>query len=292
LVGENLFANVLVLRIFILVFEGINIWLIYRLTKQWKLPVSRVWWYAFNPLVILELTGNLHFEGLVLTGLLLALYCFGKAKPLLAALSWSWAVGIKLSPVIIGPTWLSAWNSKHRFKFILFSGLSIFVFIFPILNGLENFYQSLRLYQSNFEFNASLYYLIRWVWQGVVGYNPIVYLGPMLNVIALVCIVWVGIYAPSKDPKSLSGNWVWIYFIFLICQTTVHPWYLIPAFGISVLTQNKVFFLWTGLVFLSYGAYAHQDFQENYRLLWVEYGLLGIGLAGIFYKNSFSRRIT
>lgn len=288
LVGENLFANVLVLRLVIIFFEGVNLYLIYRLLRDWQLPVSGIWLYAFNPLVIMELTGNLHFEGLVLTGLLASLYFYGKANQLGAAFSWTWAVGIKLSPLMLGPSWLMAWRKP---KLLVFAGLSFLFtlcFLLPITwqGGEKNFYQSFRLYQSSFEFNASIYYLIRGIWGSIVGYNPIGQLGPLLNIMAFFGLLWISFTGKINDPKKLAEKWVWVYLLFLGLQTTVHPWYLVPAFGISVLTQNKIFLVWSGLVFLSYDTYSNEGFKENMNLVMLEYGLLLVFVIWTLVKKN------
>ncbi|MDO9554500.1 carotene biosynthesis protein [Rhodonellum sp.] len=281
--GENLIWNVLVLRGLILIFEGLNIFLILRILQDWKLPTTRIWLYAFNPLVIMECTGNLHFEGIVLTGLLLAVYGWGKMKAGLSAFGWSWAVGIKLSPLMFGPIWLMAWPRKKGFVFLLLAAIAIGFFVAPLAIGDsgKGFWQSIRLYQSSFEFNASLYYLLREVFSFFLGYNPIGTLGPILNLLLALGILVFSFFWKIEKKESLAEGMVWILLIYLLFQTVVHPWYLIPAVGLSVLTKNRIFLVWSCLVFLSYSAYGNRDFVENPYLLLFEYGAL---LAFIYWN--------
>jgi len=274
--GENMLINIVTIRLVLIVFEAVNIFLFWKIIQNWGLSKNTLWLYAFNPLVIIEVSGNLHFEGIVLTGLLLSLYAFGKKRQSTASLGWAWAVGLKLTPLIIGPLWLKSWSRNKLISFLLASGILILGLFFPLIfgNGLEGFWTSLRLYQSNFEFNASVYYLLREVFSFFLGYNPIAYLGPALNLAALIGILVFVYFWKIQNPINLAEGIIWIYLIFLLLQPVVHPWYLIPAFGVSVLTKNRVFLIWTFLVFLSYSAYKHPVVKESWVLLFLEYGVL------------------
>lgn len=292
LVGENLFLNMLVLRISILLIEGVNLWLIQKILFLWRKPAYHLSWYAFNPLVIVELTGNLHFEGLVLTGLLGAIYFYSTQKAFGAGLSWAAAVGLKLTPLLLAPVWTRFWDKKRFLIFSLTAVFFVFLFLSPIflLEGGQNYYQSFRLFQIKFEFNASLYYLIREIAGFFVDYNPIGYVGPALQVIAAVCLLAMGLYQRTFTQEALVSKMVWMYLVFLLFQTTVHPWYLIPALGISVLSSNRIFVIWTGLVFLSYHAYSQPGFTENLWFITAEYLLLGIVGLVILYRHFSTQR--
>lgn len=293
LVGENIFLNIIMLRVVILLAELVNLWLIQKILFLWRKPAYCISWYAFNPLVIMELTGNLHLEGLVLTGLLVAIYFYSTHYAFGTAISWAAAIGLKLTPVLLAPVWIRFWDKR---KFLIFSLTAVFfviLFLIPILwlDGAGNFYQSFRLYQSKFEFNASLYYLIREAAGFFVDYNPIGYVGPLLQMVAAACLLAMGLYQRTFTQEALVSKMVWMYLVFLLLQTTVHPWYLIPALGISVLSPNRIFVVWTGLVFVSYHAYGQPGVQENLWIIAAEYVLLGIAGLVILYRNFTSESI-
>lgn len=287
LAGENIFLNVLVLRVCLLIVEGINLWLMQKLLFQWRLPAHQISWYAFNPLVIIELTGNLHFEGIVLTGLLITVYFYGRNKSLATGLSWAWAIGVKLNPLILAPVWIRFWDSKNFWKFSLTAAAFVLLFLSPIvlLDGTRNFYQSFRLYQSTFEFNASIYYLIREGSSFFIDYNPIAHVGPALQLFAVICLLAMGLYQRTFTKEALVSKMVWMYLVFLLLQTTVHPWYLIPALGLSVLTRNRSFVVWSAVVFLSYHAYALPGFEEHLWLTALEYIFLAFAVLVTGYRQ-------
>lgn len=278
LAGESLIGNILILRLVILAFEALNLWLIYKILKNWNLPISRLWLYAFNPLVILELTGNLHFEALVITGILGMLYGLSKAKVAQSTFAWAWAVGVKLTPLMLGPLMLKAWGRYRFLPFLAYATGLIGLFLLPLLvtGNFSNFWQSFRLYQSNFEFNASVWYLVRWISRFFMDYNPLVYVGPFLSGLALLAILSISFFYKTQNPKNVASAIVWIYLVYLLLQTVVHPWYLLPAFAVGVLVGNRVFLIWTGLAFLSYSAYSVNPVSENWMLVLLEYVVLTV----------------
>lgn len=290
--GEQLLINVIILRFVIIFFEVLTFYFLYRILKQDGQSIHALWLYAFNPLVILELSGNLHFEGIVLCGLLLSVWMWQKQQAWKSSLAWICAVGVKLIPLINGPLWLKAWKSKKLFVFFGFGSLCLLIMFSPLLveNGFEGFFESLRLYQKSFEFNASFYYIIRNVWEAIVGYNPIVYLGPTLSVFTLTAILVFTYYWKMKNMQDLAEGMVWIYLIYLLFQSVVHPWYLIPAFGLSVLTQNRLLLVWTAMVFLSYSAYMEEQVREKPFLLILEYGTLFMFFYRM-YLQRFAKKI-
>ncbi len=274
LTGENLLANIVSLRVLLLVFEGLNFYFLYRIIVLLHLPINRLWLYAFNPLVILEITGNLHFEGMLLTGLLAAIYFYIRVAAGMSAMGWAFAVAVKLNPLLLGPFIVRIW--KGNLRFLTVAGMLILVLLLPLVweGNHKNFWDSFRLYQSTFEFNASIYYLLRSIGQILLGYNPIGTLGPMLNLLAFLLIITFSIWSKVKDNQDVISSMVWLYFIYLILQTTVHPWYILPALGLSILTANRLFLLWSATIFLSYSAYADPNVTEIGWLIVVQYGVV------------------
>jgi alpha-1,6-mannosyltransferase len=101
--STHILGNVLVMRICILASEIGSIYLITKLLELFKLPSKNIFLYALNPLVIIELTGNIHFEAFLIFFLLLALYFMLKEKLMLSALAFALSVGSKLIPLMVLP---------------------------------------------------------------------------------------------------------------------------------------------------------------------------------------------
>jgi hypothetical protein len=100
---NSITGSVFVLGLTLLFFEIGSLILIVKLLKQTGLAVSNTMIYAFNPLVILEITGNLHFEGVMLFFLLGFIFLFQKNKTKLSALTISLGIATKLIPLMFLP---------------------------------------------------------------------------------------------------------------------------------------------------------------------------------------------
>jgi alpha-1,6-mannosyltransferase len=77
---SSVLGSVVFMRLILLAGEVGVIVLMRRLLSQFSMPSTNTLVYALNPLVIIELTGNLHFEGLVLFFILFTVYALGKQK--------------------------------------------------------------------------------------------------------------------------------------------------------------------------------------------------------------------
>jgi hypothetical protein len=149
-----------------------------------------------------------------------------------------------------------------------------------------NFFQSLRLYQGKFEFNASIYYLLREVGFWIKGYNTIATLSKILSGITLISILYFSWKRKPESIPQLVDLWVLIYLIYLVLQPVVHPWYIIPAFGLSLMSNRRTFLIWTFTTIFSYQAYGTIGFEESALFLILEYGLL----SGVIFSDYFLRK--
>ncbi|OYX14573.1 MAG: hypothetical protein B7Z16_14335, partial [Algoriphagus sp. 32-45-6] len=277
-----------VLRLVLLLGEiGVFI-LLWKLLMAFQFSAKRIFWYWFNPLVIMEVTGNLHFEGLVLLFLLASLLAIQKQKIGLSGGFWGLAIGMKLLPMMLGPAFLAFGKSRKSVWFWVGTTLAAIVCFIPILidESWVNFAQSIKLYQGKFEFNASIYYFLREVGYWIEGYNTIAFLTKILS---LSTVILIGYFSWKRKPKTLHelvDLMVLIYLVYLLLQPVVHPWYILPALGLCVIRGKLTFLLWSFGAIFSYQAYGNADFQEQYIFLILEYGLVVLGI----YLDYFSKR--
>lgn len=277
------------LRLILLLGEIEVFILLWKLLIAFQLPIKRIFWYWFNPLVIMEITGNLHFEGLVVLFLLASIWAIQKGKLGFSGGFWGIAMGMKLLPLMLGPAFLALGKSRKSVWFWVGTALATLISFTLLLidHSWVNFLQSLKLYQGKFEFNASVYYLVREIGFWVEGYNVIGYVIPYFSAATLILI---GYFSWKKQPRTLVelvDLIVLIYLLYLILQPVVHPWYILPALGLSVLCGRLTFLLWSFGAIFSYQAYGNADFQEQYLYLILEYGLVVLGI----YLDYFSKKM-
>lgn len=254
--------------------------LLWKLLAAFQLPQKQIFWYWLNPLVIIEIIGNLHFEGLVLLFLLATLLAIQKQKMGLSGGFWGLAIGMKLLPMILGPEFLAFGKTRKSPWFWAGTALAFILCFTPLLieSSWVNFAQSLQLYQGKFEFNASIYYLVREIGFWIEGYNVIGYVVPYFSAATVILIAY---FSWKKQPRTLAelvDLIVVIYLVYLLLQPVVHPWYLLPALGLSALRGKVTFLFWSFGAIFSYQAYGNADFQEKFLFLILEYSLVVFGI--------------
>jgi alpha-1,6-mannosyltransferase len=293
---NSILGSVIVMRILIIAAEFGSVLLMLKLLRYYKLPEKRALLYALNPLIVLELTGNLHFEVFVIFFLLLAVYMLVKEKLLNSAIAFALAVSVKLLPLIFLP--LLAWQLRWKRGIIYtFTALSISLLLFiPLLNVeiINGFQESLGYYFQKFEFNASVYYLVREWGYWYYGYNIIQTVGWKLGLVSASSIILISLYKSQKLVVdwhlSIINGELWfkltcILFVYLLFSTTIHPWYITPLLAFSVFTNYRFAFLWSLLIFFTYAGYTETGFVEIYWITFIEYTLVFTYLAFELYTH-------
>ena len=184
----GLLAGIIAIRIPIIIADFFTIKYIRRLLVSLKMPQSNVLWYALNPLVIIELSGNLHFEGMMLGCLVIAIYWLINNRWAGAAVWWAMAISIKLIPLLFLPVIVKRLGIVKGCWFYLITGLALIFTFLPFLDQklVEHIFSSIDLYFRTFEFNASIYYIVRWFGYQQVGYNIIQKAGPIMSIITFL----------------------------------------------------------------------------------------------------------
>ena len=261
--------------------------LLWGLLARFQLPMKQILLYWFNPLVILEGVGNLHFEGVVLLFLLATVLNLSRRRLEWSGTFWGLAVGMKLLPLMLAPLFFF-WKGVRLST--RFWGMAVGVLVLAFLplvywNSWGNFFQSIQLYQGKFEFNASIYYLFRVLGYELAGFNTIWYLTKVGIVITLLGAIWVSWKQSNASLFDIPSVWVQLYLLYFLLQPVVHPWYLLPGLGLSVLSRQWTFLLWSFGAIFSYQGYSQNPVQEQPLFLGFEYGLVLLGLYLDYFRK-------
>lgn len=287
LAGNNLFLNIIILRLFILSGEILTIFLLSKLSQKKRSPIAL---YVFNPLIIIELVGNLHFEGLVIAFLLLAYELFQKNRNSLSAISLAMAVSIKLLPLIFLPIIFKKLDFREGLKYCIIVGIFCVLLFLPFVDNLliSGISSSLSLYFQKFEFNASFYYLVREMGYWIFGYNIIGMAGKGIMLFSFVGILWISIKS-----KNFFEGCLFILSLYLALATTVHPWYVSTLILLAVFSKFRYPIVWSFLIILSYSTYQTTAYTENLFLVAIEYIFVyGIFIYELRYKQKKSNNST
>lgn len=289
---DNIMGNLMVMRLIIFICEVGSLLLIVKILKGYKLPSRKVMIYAWNPLVIIELTGNLHFEAIMILFVLLAIYGLQRSQWKFSAAWLATGIATKLIPLIFLPLLIHRMTWKRVLGYWVLVGLFLLLFFLLVWNPelIDGMRSSLTLYFQKFEFNASIYYLVREIGYAVKGYNIIHQAGRSMPVITLILILVFSWYTGKLTiwPKAM----LWALTIYLLMSTTVHPWYITPLVALSVFSDYKFPLVWSILVIVSYAGYSESGYTENLYLVATEYLLvLAAGIWDIRKDVDFRRLV-
>ena len=276
----DLFWSAVIIRVFLLIADIGLLWLILRWLASLGFPGSRAMWLFLNPLFIVETHVNLHYEVMMAFFLVLALTRLN--RPIRSALSYSAAVATKLLPLIFLPLLIFSRSSSAR-KPIWLSAmiLALLILFYPILSTLmeSGFFNSINLYFQTFEFNAGIYYVVRWLGYQYWGYNGIAIIGPMLAFASLSVILYITYRYRQANQALWPEAMTIMLIVYLLGATTVHPWYLILPMVVGIASRLVTPFVWSFAVVLSYHAYAEDVTREIPWVIALEYILVGAAIV-------------
>ncbi len=287
--GKSILGSAIVIRILII---GADLGTLYfgkKLLEKFKIPVHSIFWYILNPFIIIELTGNLHFEGIMIFFLIWSLYLLHSGKWKWSAAILSLSVSVKLIPLMFLPLLFQklGWKKSIGFYCIV-GGLTILFFApFYSTDFINNYAQTVGLWFQNFEFNASLYYIAREIGYMFRGWNEIAIIGKIIPLVVLVFVFLMTFFRKNKSTIQLVTALLFVLSFYFFASTTVHPWYIATILILSIFTKYKFPIIWSFVIILSYLAYMNSDSKENLWIVGLEYLIVyGVFIWEVFLKQA------
>ena len=291
--GKSILSSVIGLRLIIIAADIGTLYFGKKLLEALKLPSSRIWWYMINPFIIIELTGNLHFEGVMIFFLIWSLYLLHSGKWKLSAIIFACSVSVKLIPLLFLPLFYWWFTTKeHRSKwlpersallkligfYIIALATTALLFApFFSMEFINNYAETVGLWFNDFEFNASIYYIAREIGYFITGYNEIAIIGKILPAISLLIILWFSFSKKNTTLPKLISSILIAFTCYLFFSTTVHPWYLATLVALCIFTNYRFPLVWSFAIILSYLAYLSigtADKSENLWIIGLEYAIV------------------
>jgi hypothetical protein len=302
--GQSILSSVIGLRLIIIAADFGTLYFGKKLLEKLQLPTYHIFWYLLNPFIIIELTGNLHFEGVMIFFLVWSLYLLHSKKWQLAAVVFACSVSIKLIPLLFLPLFwqwfIPRKNHNEMLKqvqhdekkyllvkkwipifermikligFYTIVGLVTALLFLPFfsLQFVTNYAETVGLWFQNFEFNASLYYIAREVGYLFRGYNEIAIIGKYTAILVFLFVVGLAFIRQNKSMIQLVTAMLLALSFYYFTATTVHPWYVATLLFLSIFTNYKFPLVWSFIIVLSYLAYVNNDNSENLWIIAFEY---------------------
>jgi hypothetical protein len=247
-------------------------WLLLLVARKLGVPAGRTAWYAWNPLVALEVAGMGHVDALGVAAVVGAVLCLlppvrrGTAATLAAA-----GVLAKLVPFAALPMW--ARQSGNPWRFLAVATGLVAVAALPVALATGGVPPGLLIYGVSWEFDGPLFEPL-WrllaaagaapalahgldrlksltgIYQGL---NPIYrYLYPQLLaklLLAAGMVTAVALSLREREPAAGTGR---LFGRLLLCSATVYPWYLLWVLPWAALRRDAAWLALSGLILLSY----------------------------------------
>ena len=285
--GKSILGSVVILRLFIIAADFGTLYFGKKLLDNLNLPAHYIFWYILNPFIIVELTGNLHFEGVMIFFLVWSFYMFHKGKWKLGAVIFACSVSVKLIPLIFLPLFFrhfTNWDNESLKKskwrgmlnLMIFYGIVlsiVLVSFIPFYNSelTSNYIETVRLWFQRFEFNASFYYIARAIGYTFRGYNEIAVIGKVMPIVVVCFILIITFFRKNKTLIELMTSMLFVISFYYFMATTVHPWYLATLLILSVFTKYRFPLVWSFIIIISYLAYTNPNNEENLWIIGLEY---------------------
>lgn len=276
--GKSVLGTVMALRTLIILSDIGIFYFGRKLLKNLNQSPHLIFWYFLNPLVICELTGNLHFEGVMLFFFVWSLYLLSIQKWQWAGVLYACSISVKLVPLLFLPLFLSHFKWRKSIPFYLIIAASCLLLFLPFYSTefFTNYSKTIGLWFSNFEFNAGIYNGIKQIaiqfdakpWELIKAYGKIT---PIITIITVLLLTFL---RKNEHPSVLISSMLWVLTVYLFTTATVHPWYIIFLIVLTLLTPYRFALVWSATVILSYYAYSMADFKENLWLLAIEYSVV------------------
>lgn len=263
LAGDNIWLYTFWLRILIVLFEILTAMLMLKLLNYFDKNIRLVALYFLNPLVIIELTGNLHFEGVTMFFFLLAIWLLIQKEWWKSSIVYALAIGTKLIPLMFLPFLIKRMKARAIMYFLLVAVGVVILFI-PFINNqlmesFANVKSSVDLYFEKFMFNGSIFNIIDWAFGYYWGIKySIGIVGKYLAAIVFFIVVFMSVTEKKMGYDNLIKNALLALFVYYLMASIVHPWYVVNLVVLCLFTEFRFPILWSFTAIFSYYAY-HQS---------------------------------
>ena len=233
--------------------------------RRLNLPVTSGILYAWNPLMIKVFAGSGHADAILVTVLCATAYFVVRGAKSLTAIAFGLAILAKLSPLILLPFVVRrvGWLRTLLLAAVVFVGYA------PFLSAGGNLFAGFLKFAREWQFNAGVFALIRWISAFVSG-DP-AHLARQICAVSVLAIIAVLVRRDDLKAETFFNSAAIILGAAVVLSPTVMPWYLSWILPFAVLARQNIWFYFSALVLTAFHIII--DLNEYAPVLWFEYGL-------------------
>lgn len=244
------------------------------------------WW---NPVAVMQIAHAAHMDALLIPALLLALLAIAHQRPVLTAVALAIATGIKLWPLVLMPSLLSASPDRRRNLVALLLGLALsLAVLWPELRHLGSQNQGLQAFASEWARNAFAFRWLSVVFHQVGGTGDGMARLCVLLIISGLCLA-AGLMGPA-GARTWARRWGLAIAALFLLAPVGYPWYFVWFLPLLCLWRSVPLLMLSALLPLYYGLFAVDALGPNAvqldALLAVEFLPTWIGLAWVAWPRT------
>ncbi|HEX6864126.1 MAG TPA: glycosyltransferase 87 family protein [Thermoanaerobaculia bacterium] len=243
--------------------------LLLRLARQRGLPEGRIAWYAWNPLVLLEVSGMGHVDALGVAATVGAVVALTRGREVVAG-TWAAAGALaKIVPVAALPMW----TRQGGARLLGTAAVLIAAAVLPVIAATGGIPPGLLTYGISWEFNGPVYEPL-WRLLDAAGLAPAAARGlealerrtemwyawdwvypwlypQLLAKLLLAAGMAVAVLRSLRETDPVAGTGR-LFGTLLLLSATVYPWYLLWVLPWAALLRQRAWLALSGLILLSY----------------------------------------
>lgn len=247
------------LKLIYLLFETLTLVFIYKLLLLKKVKPENVIYYAWLPLPLMEYFVNSHLDCMGISLLIMFIYYFEKGYIKASAVFFTLSFLSKFYPVFLFPLIFKKAGLKPSVKFLIIFTLITALAYLPFIGGGMLIFKQILAYIQNWEFNGSVYNLLKLFTDGYTA----------KKICTALLVLTIGII--TVKGKDFSKSSLLILTSVLIFSSTVYPWYLGWTAALNpVAGLTSLIYLYFSSNFSNFTPLG-QVWKEYWRVLLIEY---------------------
>jgi alpha-1,6-mannosyltransferase len=184
---------------------------------RWLVAARRSEWltltYAWNPLVVLEVSHSGHIDALAALWTVAAAFWLTRRRTLVATIAFVLAIATKLLPVVLAPLFIR----RIRVRDAIVGAICLAGLYLPFLSHGSAAVGALPNVVDRVRFNGPIFATVAALFSPRIAAVIAVLLG--------IAVAW---WARWKLSEADPDAWAWPMAVALACAPVVYPWYLLP----------------------------------------------------------------
>lgn len=238
-------------------------------------------WYAWSPLVILEIAHSGHIDGLGAMWIAASALWLTERRTALSSIAFTMAVATKLLPIVLAPLFIG----RVRVRDIVLGAALLAALYLPFMSSLSVPVGALPAVVAHIRFNSPVFRPLAWV---ITPSGAAVF----AVLAGLAVAAWSRWRLRADDPAA----WAWPMAVALACAPVIYPWYLLYFTPFLFTRPTWPLALWTASVIPVYIVWERARSGARWRvpnlLMVVEYGVVVVAIVAIAWGWSRRRQHT